>query len=233
MLEQLQKNIHYTFNQVKHLVLALTHSSYSNECSEVDGHNERLEFLGDAVLELCISELLFEKFNLMREGELTGIRSDLVSQKSLAEVALRLEIDKCLLLGRGEEEQGGRQREALLSDAFEAVLGAVFIDGGFKAAQDVVGKLFLPLFPGRQDEQEKTINGKPKDNKSLLQELTQKSFQERPVYTLLSSTGPEHSKVFEVGLILPDGQEFKASGSSLKRAEQAVAAEALKTLGAK
>lgn len=222
MLDQLQKNIHYSFGQVKHLVLALTHSSYTNEHPDFDGHNERLEFLGDAVLELCVSELLYERFGGLREGELTYIRSGLVSQGALARLALELELDKCLRLGRGEEEQGGRRREALVSDAFEAVLGAVFIDGGFEAARGVVRALFTPLLPAGEGKE------KPKDNKSFLQELMQRDFQDRPVYTLLGSSGPEHAKLFEVGLVLPDGSSFKASGSSVKRAEQAVAAEALK-----
>lgn len=224
MLDQLQKNIHYSFGQVKRLVLALTHSSYINEHSDAEGHNERLEFLGDAVLELCVSELLYESFGGLREGELTAIRSSLVSQGSLARLALSLKIDECLRLGRGEEEQGGRRREALVSDAFEAVLGAVFLDGGFEAVRGVVRHLFTPLLPKAEYEE------KPKDNKSLLQEIVQRDFQERPVYTLLGSSGPEHAKVFEVGLRLPDGMSFKASGSSVKRAEQAVAAEALKKL---
>ena len=224
MLKQLQKNIHYTFSQVKHLVLALTHSSYCNEHPESDGHNERLEFLGDAVLELCVSGLLYERFANLREGELTALRSALVSEGALARLALELKIDEALLLGRGEEEQGGRRREALLSDAFEAVLGAVFLDGGFEAAGDVARGLFTPLLP-RAGGREKT-----KDNKSLLQELMQKSFQERPVYTLLGSSGPEHAKIFEVGLALPDGRNFRASGSSVKRAEQAVAALALENI---
>lgn len=221
-LKQLQENIPYTFSQVKHLVLALTHSSYCNEHPESHGHNERLEFLGDAVLELCISELLYERFENLREGELTAMRSRLVSEGALARLALDLKLDEVLLLGRGEEEQGGRRRNALVSDAFEAVLGAIFIDGGFLAAKAVVRELFTPLMPEAEGRE------KPKDNKSLLQERMQKTFQERPVYTLLGSDGPEHAKIFEVGLVLPDGRSFKASGSSVKRAEQAVAALALK-----
>lgn len=224
MLERLQKNIHYSFRQVKHLVLALTHSSYCNEHQDAEGHNERLEFLGDAVLELCISELLYERFAGLREGELTAMRSGLVSQGALARLALELHIDECLRLGRGEEEQGGRGREALISDAFEAVLGAVFLDGGFEAARGVARALFTPLLPAAGSRE------KPKDNKSRLQEIMQRNYQDRPIYTLLGSSGPEHAKIFEVGLALPDGRVFKASGSSLKRAEQAVAAEALRAI---
>lgn len=224
MLDQLQKNIHYTFSQVKLLVLALTHSSYCNENPETQGHNERLEFLGDAVLELATSELLYARFPHLREGELTAMRSSLVSQGALARLAFSLGIDGCLFLGRGEEEQGGRRREALVSDAFEAMLGAVFLDGGFAAARQVVEGLFSPLLPVAEKQE------KIKDHKSLLQEITQRSFQTRPVYSLLGSSGPEHAKVFEVALELPDGRVYKGSGSSVKRAEQAVAAEALRHL---
>lgn len=224
MFKQLQKNIHYTFGQVKHLVLALTHSSYSNERQSAEGHNERLEFLGDAVLELCISELLYEKFSGLREGELTAIRSGLVSQGALAGLARTLEVDKFLLLGRGEEEQGGRTRDALISDALEAVLGAVFVDGGFEAAREVTRALFEPLLPAGEGRE------KPKDSKSFLQEVMQKKYQERPVYNLVGSSGPEHAKVFEIELVLPDGSRFTGSGSSVKRAEQAVAAKALDAL---
>lgn len=224
MLNQLQTNIHYSFGQVKLLVLALTHSSYSNERAEVEGHNERLEFLGDAVLELCISELLYDTFSQVREGELTAIRSRLVSQGALAAMARKLKLDESLLLGKGEEEQGGRQRDALISDALEAVLGAVFLDGGFSAAQKVVHELFTPLLPLVENKKG------PKDNKSLLQEITQKRFHDRPVYTLLGGQGPEHAIIFEVRLDLPDARQFRATGSSVKRAEQAVAALALEEL---
>lgn len=224
MLDQLQTNIHYTFRQVKHLVLALTHSSYSNENHQSEGHNERLEFLGDAVLELSISALLYETFGQSREGELTAIRSRLVSQGALAKLARSLKLDEYLLLGRGEEEQGGRERESLISDAFEAVLGAVFLDGGFDAAKTVVRELFTPLLPAAENRQG------PKDHKSLLQEITQRRFHNRPVYTIVGNHGPEHAKIFEVGLELPDGRKFTGTGSSVKRAEQAVAALALEEL---
>ncbi len=228
MLEQIQTNIHYNFRQVKLLVLALTHSSYSNEQSGVEGHNERLEFLGDAVLELCVSQLLYREFFDFREGELTALRSKLVSQDSLAALARELMLDKVLLLGRGEEVQGGRTRDALLSDTFEAVLGAVFVDGGFAEAASVVEKIMLPRLP---EVSAKQTRGK--DSKSRLQELTQKLFQQRPVYALQNSLGPEHAKLFEVILTLPDGQKFTSTGSSMKKAEQAVAALALQYLQAK
>lgn len=224
MEKQLPENIPYQFRQVKLLTEALTHSSYANEHLEGTGHNERLEFLGDAVLELTISEILFQTFGEAREGQLTAMRSKLVNQESLAGIARNLGLEKYLLLGKGEESQGGRMRDALLSDTFEALLGAVFLDGGFPAAQKFVQTVFAGSFSA-VGERKKT-----KDPKSLLQEVTQKIFKDRPVYALLKSEGPEHEKMFEISLKLPDGHEIIGIGSSLKRAEQAAACTALEYL---
>lgn len=224
MIERLQRGIPYHFTQVKLLTSALTHSSYANERQGGVEHNERLEFLGDAVLELCISEELYRRFPDTREGELTAMRSRLVNQETLAALARSIGLDTCLILGKGEESQGGRERDSLLSDAFEAVLGAVFLDGGFEAAQQAVRELFAGLWP------EQAGKGKTKDAKSRLQEATQELFKERPVYLLLDSRGPEHDKTFTVRLVLPDKTEFIAEGSSVKRAEQTAAHVALRAL---
>lgn len=223
MLTRLQANIPYEFHHVKLLATALTHSSAANElgCE----HNERLEFLGDAVLELCVSAELYARFPKAREGLLTAMRSRLVNQETLADIARRLRMDECLHLGKGEESQGGRDRASLLSDAVEALLGAVYLDGGFSSAQRVVNGLFRDLWP--QSEEEK----KSKDAKSRLQEVSQQVYRDRPLYTLLGSSGPEHAKRFEVRLELPDKTVFTASGSSVKRAEQTVAEQALALLG--
>lgn len=221
MIQQLQANIPYHFSQVKLLQAAMTHSSYANEQQADIEHNERLEFLGDAVLELCISQMLYTRFPSTREGELTAMRSKLVNQDTLAFLARKIGIDRCIVLGKGEESQGGRERDSLLSDAFEALLGAVFLDGGFTAAFTVVEGLFRASLPQRSGKV------KSKDNKSLLQELTQQLFKDRPVYSLVSSLGPEHDKVFTVRLELPDKREFTAEGSSVKRAEQNAAHMAL------
>ena len=220
-LHQLQRDIPYDFGQVKLLETALTHSSFVNERQEGAEHNERLEFLGDAVLEICVSEELFKRFPNEREGVLTAMRSRLVNQENLAELASGLGLDKCLLLGKGEENQGGRSRSSILSDAFEALLGAIFLDGGFAAAQKTVAGLFgdrlsrpLPPVKGR-------------DHKSRLQELVQRTFKTQPVYTLVEAGGPEHAKVFTVRLELPDGGTITSTGSSIKRAEQQAALDAL------
>lgn len=222
-LEHLQDVISYRFDQVKLLVTALTHSSYANEqpCGE---NNERLEFLGDAVLELVTSEILYNKFPDAPEGALTRMRSRLVSEPALAEVARDLEMEQCILLGRGEDKQGGRDRNSLLSDALEAVFGAVFLDGGFAAAQHSIKAAFGDRIPNICD------SGRIKDYKTRLQETTQRMFKERPVYTLLGSSGPEHNKVFEVEVLLPDETVITAEGQSMKKAEQQAAGKALEYL---
>lgn len=199
----------------------MTHSSYANEQQDGSEHNERLEFLGDAVLELCISEELYQRFPDTREGELTAMRSRLVNQESLAAIARKIGLDERIVLGKGEEAQGGRERNSLLSDAFEALLGAIFLDGGYAAVKKAVTELFADSWP------ERSGRIKSKDGKSRLQEATQHVFKERPVYHLMGSSGPEHDKEFTVRLELPDKTEFVAKGSSVKRAEQTAAHMAL------
>ena len=221
MLELLQESVSYQFRQTGLLALALTHSSAANEQQTSTLHNERLEFLGDAVLELCISHELYRRFPDAREGQLTAMRSRLVNQDSLAELARKLRLDALLVLGKGEESQGGRTRDSLLSDTFEAVLGAIFEDGGFAAAHNVVARLFADAWP--QPEEKK----KNKDPKSQLQEFSQQHFKGRPVYALVAADGPEHAKVFSVQVTLPEGTTFLSSGSSVKRAEQTAARTAL------
>ncbi|WP_414652911.1 ribonuclease III [Humidesulfovibrio sp.] len=223
-LTTVQDNIHYRFRQVKLLELALAHSSWANESGRPELSNERLEFLGDAVLELCVSEEAYRRFPEADEGLLTKLRSRLVKTSTLAGVARSLGLDRRMLLGRGEESQGGRDRDSLLADALEALFGAVFLDGGFSAAQTLVLSLLAPLWPDSP-----ALPG-GKDCKSRLQELTQETHRERPVYTLVDSSGPEHHKTFEVEVLLPDGQRFRATGPSLKKAEQTAAQNAITRL---
>ncbi len=212
----------YTFKDAALLCLALTHSSYANENPDkISGNNERLEYLGDAVLELCMSEMLYTQFPEAAEGKLTRMRSKLVSEPALADKARELKVGEVLFLGKGEAMQGGRERDSLLADVQEALLGAVFLDGGYSAAKDVVKKIFMPQVAVLKDIK------KPRDSKSRLQEFTQEKFKVLPVYTLVDSTGPDHAKVFTVEVTLPDGTLLVATGSSLKRAEQDAAASAL------
>ncbi len=217
----LQNALGYRFINSQLLFTALTHSSWANESKKNAIHNERHEFLGDAVLEVCVSWELFRRFPTAREGDLTRLRSLLVSAKTLADLARELRIDHYLSLGRGEESQGGRQRDTVLSDALEAVLGAIFEDGGYAAAFAVVQHIFAKHWPN-------DIGYSPKkDFKTQLQEAMQRLHKNRPVYVLQGSYGPEHAKCFEVRLDLPDGRIFCASGPSLKRAEQEAARKAL------
>jgi ribonuclease-3 len=222
----LEKLLDHVFARPELLATALTHSSYANERGDDVRHNERLEFLGDAVLELCVSEELFARFPDAPEGELTLVRSQLVNESSLADMALRLSLEDHILLGKGEENQGGRSRPALLSDVFEAVIGALFLDGGYAEAQRFVRAVFADAWPARP------VAPKTRDYKSRLQEYTQKIHKARPVYTLLGSEGPEHDKRFTVRLELPDGSSLSAVEKSVKKAEQMAARLALETIGA-
>jgi len=225
-LQALEHALGHVFLRSDLLVTALTHSSWANERGDAMRHNERLEFLGDAVLELCVTEVLFARFPDAPEGELTQLRSQLVNETSLAELARKLSLDVYVLVGKGEENQGGRERPALLSDVFEAVIGAIFLDAGYEAARAVLSRIFDPVWPA------KPAAPKPKDYKSRLQEYTQKVHKARPVYTLLGSDGPEHDKLFQVRLTLPDGQEVTAIEKSVKKAEQMAAKLALMTVHA-
>ncbi len=224
-ISALEQTIGHHFTARQFLELALTHSSYANERESACEHNERLEFLGDAVLELCISDLLFHRYPDVREGALTKMRSQLVSTTNLAKMAKNLGLDWLLKLGRGEELQGGRKRESVLSDTFEAVLAAVYQDGGFVAAGRMVEKVFandLCAVPNQ---------GTHKDNKTLLQEVVQQRFKAMPIYNLTKTSGPEHARTFVIELLLPDGRSFTAQGSSYKKAQQKAAELALRKLG--
>lgn len=224
-LSGLQERLGHRFANLSLLAAALTHSSWTNEHDPSASHNERLEFLGDAVLELTVSEELFARFPKAREGDLTRLRSGLVNASSLAVLARELRLEGLLRLGKGEENQGGRQRDALLSDALEAVLGAVFLDGGFEAGRKTVTTLFAGRWPRNAEKCRR------KDFKTRLQEATQRLSRGLPTYILEESRGPEHARIFAVRVALPDGRLFRAEGVSVKRAEQEAARLALIALG--
>lgn len=211
----------YEFNSRNLLDLALTHTSWANEAKKPETHNERLEFLGDAVLELCVSAELYRRFPKAREGELTRMRSQLVNESSLARIAREIGIGEVLKLGHGEDRQGGRNRDSVLCDALEAVLGAIYQDGGFAPVQKTVARIFQTHWPSG------CIGKQSQDNKSRLQRVSQQLFKDCPIYKLVGSSGPEHAKTFVVALTLPDGSIYQASNTSCKRAEQDAAAFAL------
>ena len=171
-----------------------------------------------------MTQEVYRRYEAADEGLLTKVRSRLVKTGTLAEVARQLKLERSLCLGRGEESQGGRGRDGLLADSLEALFGAVFLDGGFEAARELVLRLLGPRFP------ESASSPPAKDYKTRLQEVTQETHRERPQYVLAESSGPEHSKVFAVEVVLPGGARFRGEGGSLKKAEQAAAALALSTL---
>ncbi|MCL2683784.1 MAG: ribonuclease III [Synergistaceae bacterium] len=205
---------------------ALTHASYANEngCAR---SNERLEFLGDAVLGLCVSERLFSEHPKMDEGELSKIRSRVVREATLASWALATNLPKMLKLGRGLEGQGGRHNPSILADAMEAVFGAVFLDGGYDASRNVVDN--LAKLDAGTSLMKKSDNYK--DPKSLLQELLQARGDKPPTYRLLRRAGPDHAAIFEVEATMADGSVLSSgSGNSIKAAEFKAAASALSVL---
>jgi len=223
LLDELQDKLGYRYKNPELLVRALTHSSYANERHME--HNERLEFLGDAVLELCISNVLFFRFPRAAEGHLTRLRAALVSEPTLARLARSLTLGDYIFLGRGEEQQGGRDRDAVLADTLEAILGSIYLDSGYDGAFECISALFEELIPERVE-----VLPASKDFKSRLQEKTQGLFRARPVYSLLDSYGPEHEKIYRVQVELPDGTGIEARAGSVKKAEQKAASRALKHL---
>ena len=224
--QSLEEKIGYFFSQAGLLRESLTHKSFSNEQPGDDvSHNERLEFLGDAVLDLVISRMVFCSFPQLPEGELTRIRAEVVSEKALAALARTLGLGYCLRLGRGEERSGGRDKDSLIADAFEAVLGAVFLDAGFEAAQGVIERLFL--------EGVKRSAGRKVgvDHKTRLQEVFQGRHGRPPEYVLLEAEGPDHQRVYSVEVRF-DGEPIgRGRGRTKKKAEQEAAAQALAGLG--
>ena len=224
--EPLETTIGYHFGDRTLLREALTHKSYSNEQAEGTApHSERLEFLGDAVLDLAVSDLAFSRFPDLAEGELTRLRAELVSEAGLARVARTLALGEHLLLGRGEARSGGRDKDSLLADALEALFGAVFRDGGFVAAGKVIGRLFAA-------ELERAAKHKAGvDYKTRLQELLQARFGRPPNYRLLEVAGPDHQRSYRVEVCCGEDSLGCGCGRSKKAAEQEAAREALEQFG--
>lgn len=223
-LEEFEGKIRYYFNNKELLIEALSHSSYANEKRKGRNSNERLEFLGDSVLSIVVSQYLFEHFTHLPEGELTKIRASLVCEKSLYEFAKQIDLGEHILLGRGEENTGGRERVSILADAFEAVIAAVFLDGGLEAAK----KHILKFIPKDID------NRKPvsfSDHKTILQEIIQKNPEEKVEYKLVEQSGPDHNKAFKVQVRLNSNVIGTGIGRSKKEAEQMAAKEALELMG--
>jgi len=228
-LVKFQNTLGYTFRNAELLREALTHKSYLNEMRMAAKErpaqdNERLEFLGDAVLDLAISERLVLLYPLSSEGDLSKMKARIVSEVTLARVAKRLEVGACLQLGRGEERTRGREKPSLLADALEAVIAAVYLDGGFETVRTVTLKVFEEEISGLDQHREVV------DYKTELQEQCQREFEVLPTYRVLRETGPDHQKIFEVNLTIQDVLFGVGNGRSKKEAEQQAAKRALENL---
>jgi ribonuclease-3 len=221
-LDQLEQEINLKFKDRNLLQSCLTHRSYLNENRSWPlAHNERLEFLGDAVLELITTEYLYRNFP-NPEGELTNLRSALVNYKMLSEISASINLDKYILLSKGEAKDLGRARQVILANAIEALIGAIYLDQGFKVAEEFVNKFVI-------SELAKIVSGgKVLDPKSKFQELTQEKLGVTPHYKVLAEWGPDHNKQFEVGVFVQDRQIAKGVGSSKQEAEISAAENGLK-----
>ena len=223
MIKELETAIGYRFRNITFLQNALTHSSYANERWHNSlMSNERLEFLGDSILGMLVAEYLYRNFPDRPEGELTRMRADMVCEKALAVVANQIGLGSHLLLGKGEEQGGGRNRESILADAVESVIAACYLDGGMEAAEKFVKTFVLTHVPVTK------LNNA--DYKTMLQEMVQQKRNQVLSYTLVGETGPDHEKQFVVELTLNGTVIGRGEGTSKKRAEQDAARVAMETL---
>ena len=220
-LGQLEQLLGYRFTDLKLLQLGLVHSSYAFENGTAGEDNEKLEFLGDAVLDLVIGHLLYQKYTDLREGKLTKLRASLVNEHHLALVAREIRLGEFLELGKGEDASHGRQKSSILSCAFEALMGAIYVDGGYESVRQVVEQLFLPHLQGKKDELLIA------DSKSRLQEELQEKYNEGPTYRLDNEEGPGHQKNFTISVCFRGQVLGTGSAGSKKEAAQRAAAEAL------
>ncbi len=224
-LAALQVKLCYTFKNVDLLSTALTHRSYVNENSQHKASdNERLEFLGDAVLGLCVSDVLMKRHTDFDEGTLSKIRSLLVNEKPLAELASKLGLGDCLLLGRGEEHSGGRAKESLLANAFEAVIAAIYLDSTFSKTRTVLKRLMKSLL------NDDALAAQCFDYKTALQELCQKKYKSAPLYAMKGESGPDHDKTFEVEVAVGETIRETGRGKSKKDAQKQAAQKAWEKL---
>jgi ribonuclease-3 len=223
-LQLFERHSGMRFRELEFLDQAFTHRSYSHELGESAGNNERLEFLGDSVLGLVVSEYLYETLPDQPEGELARIKSFVVSEASLSEISKRLRVDNFILIGRGEEFSGGRSKKAILADALEAIIGAHYLDSGFMPARKFVQQLLVP-------EINKVLEDRhAKDYKTLLQEHVQKRMKTYPRYKVVQKTGPDHDKTFWIEVEIGDRSYTPGKGKNKKEAEQEAARHAYQVL---
>ena len=217
-IKELEKRIGYEFHDMKMLMTAMCHSSYANEHRQRQIHdNERLEFLGDAVLEVSSSDFLFHQYPDMPEGKLTKLRASIVCEPTLALCAREIHLEQYLLLGKGEEHTGGRYRDSIISDAMEALIGAIYLDGGFANAKEFIHKYILT------DIEHKQLFY---DSKTILQEVVQGE-HEQLTYVLTDESGPDHNKSFTVRACIGERVIGSGTGHTKKAAEQEAAYQAL------
>lgn len=222
-MKELMQNIGYTFKNEDLIITATTHTSYANEVKHGTVHNERLEFLGDSVLSIVVSDYLF-KHSHLPEGELTKLRASLVCEKTLCEFAKKINLGSFMRLGKGEQMSGGSSRPSILADAFEAVIAAIYLDGGMEPARKFVLSFVI--------EQIKCQSEIPyKDYKTELQEIIQQNKEENVSYKLVGEEGPDHDKRFTVNVMLNSNVIGTGKGKSKKNAEQLAAKEALELMG--
>lgn len=220
-LRDLEEHLGYLFERPELLDQALTHKSYANEAEGPVADNERLEFLGDAVLDLTVSHLLFALSPPLSEGEMSKVRAFLVKEESLKRLAGAFDLGSHLRLGKGEEQTGGRKKASILADAFEALLAAIYLDGGFELAYRFAEGIFQPIIA------EAGTEAIGHDHKTRLQELCQARYGKTPTYRLVGASGPDHDKVFEVEIAVANRSLGRGRGRSKKEAEQRAAEDAL------
>jgi ribonuclease-3 len=216
----IEKKLGYTFQDRSLLTLAFVHRSFINENRLVTQHNERLEFLGDAILGMLISDYLYRCLPSTPEGQLSYLRSRLVEASSCVSYVQSLDVASYVLLGKGERMNDGRGRESILADLFEAIIGAIYLDGGIEAAKNF-------LFSKFKQQIESILVTPLRNWKALLQDYCQKKYQLTPIYNVLKASGPDHSKIFEISVLINQQELGRGIGASKKEAQQAAAADAL------
>jgi len=222
-LAEIQQLLEYRFQDIALLDTALTHRSYVHENPlETLQDNERLEFLGDAVLQLCISDLLIKNFPDYKEGKLSQLRASIVNEQPLAEIAKSFRLGEFLLLGKGEETSGGRNKPSLLANTFEALMAAIYLDGGLEKTAAWTRNLFSRMIEGGY----RTY----RDYKTTVQQISQHHFRETPRYTLIREYGPDHEKTFEIQISIADRFTTTGTGKNKKEAEQRAAEKAIRIL---
>lgn len=227
LLKLLQKNLGYSFTDLNHLCGALIHTSYANEHSKANCRlesNERIEFLGDSVLGMSVSSYIYENYPSMSEGRMSKLRASVVCESTLAQTALTIGVDKCLRLGVGEEQTGGRTKPSLLADAMESIFAAVYLDGGFEEASRVILHFIVPEIIKRAD------NLVLSDYKTRVQEILGKRHR-RVTYEIIAESGPEHDRTFTAKASVVRGKSAIGTGHSKKDAEQHAACALLKLIG--